>query len=62
MSVKIAVNLWAFIILGLAVLTILEVLPNTSMASILPLLAVGAVMHINALRRRQASDDAGCGC
>ena len=62
MSVKTAVTLWAVIIFGLAVLTILEVLPNKTMASILPLLALGAVIHINALRRRQATDDAGCGC
>ena len=62
MSVKTAVTLWAVIILGLAVLTMLEVLPNTTMASILPLLALGAVFHINALRRRQAAGGTGSGC
>ena len=62
MSVKTAVTLWAVIILGLAVLTMSERPPNKTMASILPLLALGAVIHINALRRRQTADDVGCGC
>lgn len=62
MSVKTAVILWAVIILGLAILTILEVLPNKTMASILPLFALGAVIHINALGRRQTADEAGYGC
>ena len=62
MSVKTAVTLWAVIILGLVLLTILEVLPNKTMASFLPLLALGAVIHINALRRRQTPDDVDCGC
>ena len=62
MSVKTAVTLWAVIILGLAVLTMLEVFPNTTMASILPLLALSAVIHINALRHRQAAGGTGSGC
>lgn len=62
MSVKTVALLWAAIILGLAVLTIFDVLPNKTMASILPLLALGAVLHMNALRRRKAADDSGCGC
>lgn len=63
MSVKTAAVMWAAIILAMATLTIIDVLPAKSMAWILPMLSLGSVLHMNALRRNQASaGDTGCGC
>jgi hypothetical protein len=61
MSVKTAAFLWAFIILSMATLTIIDVLPAKSMAWVLPILSLGSVLHMSALRRNQAAGDAGCG-
>ena len=62
MSVKTAAFMWAAIILIMAWLTIIDVLPAKSMAWILPVLSLGSVLHMNALRRNQTADNCGCGC
>jgi hypothetical protein len=67
MSVKSAAILWAVIILAMATLTLIDILPAKSMAWILPILSLGSVIHMNALRRNelgrnQATGEAGCGC
>ncbi len=62
MSVKTAAFMWAAIILIMATLTIIDVLPAKSMAWILPMLSLGSVLHMNALRRNRAAGDTGCGC
>ncbi len=54
--------LWAALILAMATLTIIDMLPAESMAWILPMLSLGSVLHINALRRSQAAGPTGCGC
>lgn len=62
MKLVLVVALWTVAIMGLALSTIVDLLDAERMSAILPLLALGAVLHIGAVRRRQGAICAEKGC
>jgi hypothetical protein len=62
MKPKTAIWLWAATILFVTLFTIFDLLAADRWASIIPLMVVGATMHIHALRLRQGATVDGSGC